>query len=130
MIVDTSALVAILASEPGADRLVAAMAAAPVVRVSTGTVLECAMVLLGRYGDPGDLLLDALLRDLRAHVVPVDEEQLAVARDAARRFGRGRHPAALNFGDCFSYALAVTTGDPLLCVGNDFPRTDVTLVAW
>ena len=80
--------------------------------------------------EAGDPQLDRLLRGIGAEVVPVGEEQVALARDAALRFGRGRHPAALNFGDCFSYALAVARGEPLLFVGDDFSKTDVEVCRW
>lgn len=93
--------------------------------VSAASVLECTFVLQQRFGSNGDLLLDEFLRDFRIEVVASDAEQLRYARDSARRFGRGRHPAALNFGDCFSYALATARGLPLLYVGDDFARTDV-----
>jgi ribonuclease VapC len=130
MILDTSALTAIVLNEPSSDRLLAAIDGASVRMVSAGTVLELSLVLMGRHGPGAEPLLDHLLRDLAVTVVPFDGEQLAIARDAAARFGRGRHPAALNFGDCFAYALAVTTAEPLLCTGTDFTRTDVALVSW
>lgn len=98
--------------------------------VSAATVVETSLVLLGRYGDVGDAQLDRLLRGLGAEVVPVGEEQVTLARDAAVRFGRGRHPAALNFGDCFSYALSVAHREPLLFVGDDFSQTDVEACPW
>jgi ribonuclease VapC len=130
VVIDTSALVAILLNEPSAERLIAAIGEAPRRLVSTGTLLETSLVMLGRFGERGEVHLDALLRSIRAEVVAFDAAQVASARDAARTFGRGRHAAALNFGDCFSYALAVSTGEPLLFVGEDFPRTDVTPRAW
>jgi ribonuclease VapC len=130
MVIDTSAVLAILTREPAADRLVAAVEADRVRLLSAATVVEAALVLLGRYGEVGDPQLDRLLRGIGAEVVPVGEEQVALARDAALRFGRGRHAAALNFGDCFNYALSVARGEPLLFVGDDFSQTDVEVCRW
>ena len=130
MIIDTSALIAILYNESSASRLVAALERSAVRLVSAGTVIEASLVLLGRFGERGELQLDALLRALKAEMIAVDADQVAIARDAARTFGRGRHQAALNFGDCFSYALAHSRGQPLLYVGDDFSRTDVIAVPW
>lgn len=130
MVIDTSAMLAILMHEPAADRLVSAVEADRTRLVSAATVVEASLVLLGRYGEAGDPQLDRLLRGIGAEVVPVGEEQVALARDAALRFGRGRHAAALNFGDCFSYALSVARGEPLLFVGDDFSRTDVEVCRW
>lgn len=130
MVIDTSALVAIMYNEDGASRLVAAIEQAPVRLISAGTVVEAALVLLGRYGERGEVQLDTLLRSLHAEIIAFDADQVAIARDAARSFGRGRHRAALNFGDCFSYALAVSRGEPLLFVGEDFASTDVIAVVW
>jgi ribonuclease VapC len=130
MVIDTSAMLAMLTGEPGADRLVAAVAADRNRLVSAATVVEASLVLLGRYGTAGDAQLDRLLRSIGAEVVPVGEEQVNLARDAALRFGPGRHPAALNQGDCFSYALSVARGEPLLFVGNGFTQTDVEVSPW
>jgi ribonuclease VapC len=130
MVIDTSAMLAILMREPVADRLVLAVEADRTRLVSAATVVEASMVLLGRYGEVGAPQLDRLLRGIGAEVVPVGEEQVALARDAALRFGRGRHAAALNFGDCFSYALSVARGEPLLFVGDDFSQTDVEVCRW
>ncbi len=130
MVIDTSAIMAILIREPVADRLVQAVDADRTRLVSAATVVETSLVLLGRYGEVGEPQLDRLLRGIGAEVVPVGEEQVTLARDAALRFGRGRHPAGLNFGDCFSYALAVARGEPLLFVGEDFTKTDVEVCAW
>jgi ribonuclease VapC len=130
MVIDTSALVAIMTREPSADRLVTAVEADRTRLVSAATVVEASLVLLGRYGEAGDTQLDRLLRSIGAEVVPVGEEHVVLARDAALRFGRSRHPAALNFGDLFSYALAVVRGEPLLFVGDDFSKTDVEVCQW
>ena len=86
--------------------------------------------MLGRFGEAGDVQLDRLLKNINAKVVPVNEEHVTLARDAALRFGRGRHEAGLNYGDCFSYALAMASGEPLLFVGDDFGKTDVITCPW
>ena len=130
MVIDTSAIMAILTREPTADQLVAAVEADVTRLVSAATVVEAALVLLGRYGEAGEPQLDRLLRGIGAEIVPVGEEQANLARDAALRFGRGRHPAGLNFGDCFSYALSVARDEPLLFVGDDFSQTDVKVSGW
>lgn len=130
MVIDTSALIAILCGEAEAERLVLAIEADATRFVSAATVLEASLVVLGRFGEAGEAPLDRLLRSVRAEVQPVDDEQLAIARDAALRYGRGRHAAGLNFGDCFAYALAIARGEPLLFVGADFSRTDVDVCSW
>ncbi len=130
MVLDTSALIALLLGEPGAPRLAAAVQASPARRVSAASVLETSLVMQARVGEQGDLEVDALLRHLDLEVVPVDADQLRLARDAAARFAKGRHPAGLNFGDLFSYGLAVSLGEPLLCTGGDFAQTDVELAAY
>ena len=130
MVIDTSAIMAVLLSEPEGDRLIAALEAEQTRLVSEATVVEASLVVLGRFGEAGESLLDRLLRTIGAEVVPVGDEQVAIARDAALRFGRGRHAAALNFGDCFSYALSIARNEPLLYVGDDFSRTDVEGCSW
>lgn len=130
MVIDTSALIAILIGEPSSSRLIAAVEADQTRLVSAATVVEASLVLLGRYGEAGEPQLDRILRIIGAEVVPVGEEQVTLARDAALRFGRGRHPASLNFGDCFSYALSVARGEPLLFVGDDFAKSDVEACPW
>jgi ribonuclease VapC len=130
VVLDTSAIIAVLADEPPAARLVAAIQADPNRRISAATVVESSFVLLARYGEAAEPQLDLFLREIGTEVVPVGEEHVHLARDAAVRFGRGRHPAGLNFGDCFSYALAVAAGEPLLFVGDDFARTDVAVAPW
>lgn len=130
MVLDTSAIIAVLLGEATSDRLVTAVESDRVRLVSAGTVIETSLVILGRFGEAGEPQLDRLLQSISAQVVPVDEEQVALARDAALRFGRGRHPAALNFGDCFSYALAIARNEPLLFVGSDFTKTDVEVSQW
>jgi len=130
MVIDTSAIMAILLGESAAGQLVEALEADRTRLVSAATVVETSLVVLGRFGEMGDPQVDRLLRGIGAEVVPVGLEQVAIARDAALRFGRGRHPAALNFGDCFSYALAMESGEPLLFVGEDFAKTDVDVYRW
>ena len=130
MVLDTSAIMAILLAEPSAERLLAAIELDQIRLISAGTVIEVALVLLRRYGDAGESQLDRFLNCARVETVPVDSEQVMLARDAAVRYGRGRSPAALNFGDCFSYALSVARGEPLLFIGDDFSKADVEVCAW
>lgn len=130
MVLDTSAVIAMLIAEPSAENLVAALESDPVRLISAATVVEAALVLLGRYGDAGESQLDRFLNSARVETVPVDSEQAMLARDAAVRYSRGRSPAALNFGDCFSYALAIARGESLLFVGDDFSKTDVEVCTW
>jgi ribonuclease VapC len=125
MIVDSSALVAIVLVEPGWERLRECLARAADARVSAMSLVEAGMVLESRLGPAGAVQLDDLLLDAELTVVPFDEAQARLAREAFRRFGRGRHPAGLNFGDCCVYALARQRGESLLFVGEDFARTDV-----
>jgi ribonuclease VapC len=125
MVIDTSAIIAILQSEPGSNELVAILGSANAIRVSTATLVEAGLVMQARYGDEGEVELDRLLKGIGAMVMPVTEEHAMIARDAYRRYGKGRHPAALNYGDCFSYALAIAFDEPLLHIGADFGRTDV-----
>jgi len=128
MVVDTSAIVALLMNEPEADDIELALDEDPVRLFSAASLLEAAIVVEARMGEPGGRELDLLLHKARIELVAVTPEQAEVARSAWRRFGRGRHEAGLNFGDCFAYALAATTGEPLLCKGEDFSRTDVARV--
>lgn len=125
MVIDTSAIIAILQSEPGSDELVAILGRADIIRVSAATLVEAGLVMQARYGDEGEVELDRLLKGIGAMVIPVTEEHAMLARDAYRRYGKGRSPAALNYGDCFSYALAIAFDEPLLHTGADFGRTDV-----
>ncbi len=125
MVVDTSALLAILMNEPEAEGFAVAIEADPVRLVSAGTLLETGLVAEGRWGDAGGRELDLLVAKAAIDVSPVDAEQVEVARRAFRRYGKGRHPAGLNFGDCFAYALSRVSGQPLLFKGNDFAQTDV-----
>ncbi len=125
MIVDSSALVAVALGEPGAERLARLMDRTPDLSMSVATWLESGIVLDARSVHAGERL-DDLVTELAVAIVPVTPTLARVARSAHRRFGRGSGSRArLNFGDCFSYALAVTTGEPLLFVGDDFTHTDV-----
>ena len=125
MIVDSSALLAILFSEPDARRHAGAIMAASPCRMSVANVLEASIVVERRGGDTAAHELDTLLESAGIELVPVTVEHLEAARRAWRRFGKGNHPAALNFGDCFAYALAKATGEPLLFKGEDFAQTDI-----
>ena len=126
MIVDTSALVAVLRGEQDADAYLVALDTARAARMSAATYLETCIVV-DANGDPVlSRRLDELLRVAEVQVEPVTREQADIARAAYRDFGKGSgHPAGLNFGDCFSYALARSTGEPLLFKGDDFSHTDV-----
>jgi len=125
MVIDTSALIAVMTSEPDAIRCEQAIGRDIRRLMSVASILEAAIVLEKRFGTDGPRALDELLQRLPIEAMPVDGEQLEWARYAHHTYGRGRHPAALNFGDCFSYALARSTGERLLYVGGDFSRTDV-----
>lgn len=125
MVIDTSAIVAILFDEIDALALARAIEADPVRRISAATLLEAAIVVETRRGPAGAEKLDQFLKSAGVLVAPVTEEQAVIARLAFRVYGKGRHPAALNFGDCFAYALAQSTSEPLLFKGGDFAQTDV-----
>ena len=126
MIVDTSALLAILFAEPDAKRYEDAIAAAWPRRMSAVALVEAAMVVESRGGPSAGNQLDLLVEKAEIELVPVTAETAEAARRAWRRFGKGNHSAALNFGDCFAYALAEDTGEPLLYKGNDFAQTDIS----
>ena len=129
MIIDTSAIVAVLFAESDAARYERAIATAWPRRMSVVALIEAAMVVESRGGPAAGQDLDLFLQEAEIELVPVTPEQTAVARLAWRRYGKGNHPAALNFGDCFAYALAQETGEPLLFKGEDFLLTDVGRVA-
>jgi len=128
MVIDTSALTAILRNEPERDALLKALLGAPTRLVSAVTALEAAMVIEGRYGSDAGADLELLLYTSRVQIVPFDPEQATVAVRAWKKYGKGRHPAALNLGDCCVYALAKVTGEPLLCKGRDYAQTDLPVV--
>jgi ribonuclease VapC len=125
MIIDTSALVAIFDQEPEAERIARTLAATPERMLSAANLLEVGIVMQARRGDDGARDVDLLLAKLRVEIVPFTARQAEIARKAFRRYGRGRHDAKLNFGDCFAYALAKDAAAPLLFKGDDFGQTDV-----
>ena len=125
MVIDTSAIVAILFGEPEAATFAEAIERDAVRLMSAASVLEAAIVVESEFGDPGARELDLLLYQAGITISPFSPEHLAAAWHAFRALGEGRHAAALNFCDCFSYALSRSTGEPLLFKGEDFPRTDV-----
>lgn len=125
MIVDTSAVLAVIFGEPDAEFYLNAMSGADSLAISAATLTETLIVAEARQGAEAATDVGALLADLEAQVVPVDEEQAELAASAWRRFGKGRHPAGLNMGDTFSYALAASRGEPLLFKGKDFSATDI-----
>jgi ribonuclease VapC len=126
MVIDSSAVLAILLAEPEQERFLQAIGAAPVRLISSVNALESSMVIENRKGKTGGRELDLLLHRSGVEVVASTAEHYEVARDAWRRFGKGNHPASLNIGDCFAYALSQVSGEPLLFKGNDFSQTDVT----
>jgi ribonuclease VapC len=125
VILDTSAVLAILFHEPDAERFARAIATASSRRMSAATLLETTIVLESRSGAAAGYELDSFLQEAEIELEPVTPDQAQAARRAWRRFGKGNHPAGLNFGDCFAYALAEATREPLLFKGGDFDLTDV-----
>jgi ribonuclease VapC len=130
MIIDTSALVAILDQEPEAPKIARSLAFAPERTLSAANLVEAGIVMQARRGDDGARDLDLLLAKLRVDIAEVTASQADIARKAFRRYGRGRHAANLNFGDCFAYALAKDKSVPLLFKGNDFGQTDVMVASY
>ena len=130
MIIDTSALVSILDQEPEAERLVRAIAAASERMLSAANLVETGIVMQVRRGDEAARDLDLMLAKFKIDVIPVSAKQADFARKAFQRFGRGRHPARLNFGDCFAYALAKDSSAPLLFKGDDFSQTDLRIAPY
>jgi ribonuclease VapC len=125
MTLDSSALIAVLFAEPGYLDLVDRILEADHVRIGAPTLVESSMVFAGRRGAPAGSEVDGLVTELAITVAPFGEAEWRAAIDAFWRFGRGRHAAALNFGDCLAYASASVAGDTLLFVGDDFARTDI-----
>ena len=125
MIIDSSVLIAILSAEADSEKYEAAMDEDSIRMASAATVLEAAIVVENRLGEAGGRELDILLYRVPIQIVDVTAEQIEVARYAYRKYGKGRHGAGLNFGDCFSYALSKVSGEPLLFKGEDFAKTDV-----
>ncbi len=125
MILDTSAIVAILFGESDADVFARAITRADSLKVSAATFVEAAIVVESQTKGKGSGQLDALLRRAAIAIEPVTEEQAHIARQAFADYGKGRHSAGLNYGDCFSYALAKASGESLLFKGSDFAKTDI-----
>jgi ribonuclease VapC len=125
MVIDTSAIIALLLNDADAERIARAVEAGAQRLLSAANLLEASMVIETRKGEAGGRELDLLLYRAAIEVVPVDQDQAEIARLAWRQFGKGRHPAGLNFGDCFAYALARSRRLPLLFCGDDFSQTDI-----
>jgi len=128
MVIDTSALIAILQGEPERHAFIEAIDAADSRRMSVAAFVETSIVIEAKYGNEGLRDLDRFIGLAGVELIPVSVEQAQAARTAFSRFGKGRHRAALNYGDCFSYALAVVFGEALLCKGDDFRHTDLMVV--
>ncbi len=129
MIVDSSALIAILLQEDRAAMAAEALDRSFVRILSAANWLEAAIVIEARKGPAGAIEFDALIEAAAIEIAPVTDEVARAARTAWRQYGKGRHPASLNFGDCFAYGLAKTRGLPLLAVGGDFSKTDIALAS-
>ena len=125
MVIDTSAVIAILFGEREAERFSTEIEIDPTRLMSAASVLEACLVVDREMGEQGNRELDILLLKAGIEIIAFNGEQLRVARHAFREYGKGRHAAGLNFGDCFSYALSRTSGEPLLFKGDDFAKTDV-----
>ncbi len=130
MVLDSSAIVAVMLKEPDDARLTAAMASADALGIGAPTLAECGIVLGNRIGFERRGLLLQFLQTFGVAVIPFGDLHWQEALDAYERYGRGRHRAALNFGDCMAYATARLARRPLLCVGDGFARTDLDLVRW
>ena len=127
MIVDTSALLAVLQQEPDAEAVSRALMQGHPRRLSAASYVETSIVVEARHADAGIRELDNLLHRASIEIVAVDEPQARLAREACRHFGKGRHKAGLNFGDCFAYDLAKSFDEPLLSTGKDFRMTDIAV---
>lgn len=125
MVLDTSALIAVLQDEPERRHFIRCIESADACRLSAATLVETAIIIEARFGAEGARDLDLFLSRAGIETMPVDAEQAQIARHAFNRFGKGRHAAGLNVGDCFSYALAMSLAEPLLFKGRDFELTDV-----
>jgi ribonuclease VapC len=128
LVVDTSAAVAIILGEPGSDDLVGHLEYARARLMPAAIRVELGIVIEARLGPGGQDVVERFLRDAQVDIVPVDVDLAERAMSGWRRYGKGRHPAGLNFGDCFTYALAERTGHPVLCTGDDFAATDIRVV--
>jgi ribonuclease VapC len=127
MVIDTSALVAILFGEAERQQFLTLLSKSETRLLSAANALETAMVVEARRGDVAGRELDLFIHRTKVEIVAVDAEQVEIARFAWRKFGKGRHIAALNFGDCFAYALSKISSEPLLAKGEDFSRTDLQM---
>jgi len=125
VIVDTSAIVAIVLREPGWENVTARLGAAEAPGIGAPTLAEAGLILTAKMGTKGRIVLSRLLQEAGLTVIPFAEEHWRVAVEAYARFGKGRHAAALNFGDCLTYAVTRLAGQPLLFVGDDFSKTDL-----
>ncbi len=126
MVIDTSALVSIFLGEPERSVFLRAIVESHRRLISAANVLETGIVIETRRGEAAGRELDLFLTRAAIEIAAVDADQIEIARIAWRKYGKGRHPAGLNFGDCFAYAVAKTSGMPLLAKGNDFARTDIS----
>jgi ribonuclease VapC len=129
VIIDSSAVVAVLLREPGHEGLLDRLETAPLAGIGTPTLVETGIVLVARLGVGGKTLLARFVDEAGLAVVPFTAEHWAVAVDAYIRYSKGRHPAGLNFGACLTYATCRLADQPLLCIGDDFSRTDLELIA-
>jgi ribonuclease VapC len=130
MVIDTSALIAILLGEPEAELFALAIAGDSKRLISAFTALETGIVIEAKKGDFGGREFDLLVHHAKIEIVPLTPEQSEIARSTWRKYGRGRHAAGLNIGDCCAYALAKCAGEPLLFKGSDFSQTDIEAVHW
>jgi ribonuclease VapC len=128
VIIDSSAILAAIGREAGFERIVHELASSPRTRIGVPTRLETGIVLTARFGPRGKTALARFLQENSIETVAFDDAHASVALDAYSRFGKGRHPAALNFGDCCTYAVASVAGERLLSIGDDFGKTDLLLV--
>ena len=128
LVVDTSAAVAVVLSEPGGKELAGHLEDALTRMMPAAIRVELGIVIEARLGPAGQDIVDRFLRDAKIDIVSVDADLASRAMSGWRRYGKGRHPAGLNFGDCFTYALAERTGLPVLCTGDDFAATDIAVV--
>jgi ribonuclease VapC len=127
LILDTSAVIAVMREELGFERLETAMESSGILAIGTPTLFETAQVMVGLYDVPGRSLLARFLEERDVVTVPFAGDHWRAAADAFIRYGKGRHPAKLNYGDCMTYATAVIADEPLLFVGDDFAKTDVAV---
>jgi ribonuclease VapC len=127
VIVDTSAVLAIVFAEEGYETLVASLTRAASAGIAAPSIAEAGIVLSARLGNKAPGLIERFLQELRIDAIPFEAEHATLAIEAFRRYGKGRHRAGLNFGDCMAYAVAKLADAPLLCVGGDFRHTDLTL---